>query len=46
MTPHYDVNPNTGNEIATDLDLKIVENFIHHNKVHPSRIILPVIPRN
>lgn len=42
--PHYDPNPNTGTEIATEAKLISVVNTIHHSKKYPSKIILPVIP--
>ena len=45
MAPHYDPNPNTGNEIATEKELVSAENIIYHDKERPSRIILPVIGR-
>ena len=45
MTPHYDANPNTGNEIATDVKLNKAINTVFHDKEHPSKIILPIIPR-
>lgn len=44
--PHYDANPNTGTEIATETNLQTVENTIYHSKKYPSKIILPVIPRD
>ncbi|MCB0659243.1 MAG: hypothetical protein KDC57_24040, partial [Saprospiraceae bacterium] len=43
MAPHYDPNPNTGNEIATEKNLISVENRIYHDDARPSRILLPVI---
>jgi len=43
--PHYDPNPNTGTEIATEKNLIQATNTIHHSTNEPSRIILPVIPR-
>ncbi len=43
---HYDVNPNTGTEIATEKNVIPATNTIHHSKKEISRIILPVIPRN
>ena len=45
MAPHYDANPNTGTEIATEREMRPVINTIHHDKRYPSRILLPVIPR-
>jgi putative CocE/NonD family hydrolase len=42
-TPHYDPNPNTGTEIATERILQSTANTIHHSTKYPSRLILPVI---
>ncbi|MDH3519629.1 MAG: CocE/NonD family hydrolase [Myxococcales bacterium] len=43
--PHFDPNPNTGEEIATATHLVPVRVRIHHDAEHPSRLLLPVIPR-
>jgi putative CocE/NonD family hydrolase len=43
--PHYDPNPNTGTEIATEENLVPATNTIHHSKKYPSKIILPIIPK-
>jgi len=43
--PHFDPNPNTGTEIATEARLQTVAVTIHHDASHPSRLILPIIPR-
>lgn len=43
--PHYDPNPNTGTEIATESNLIPATNVIYHDAARPSKIILPVIPR-
>ncbi|MEQ9413026.1 MAG: CocE/NonD family hydrolase, partial [Cyclobacteriaceae bacterium] len=43
--PHYDPNPNTGTEIATEKNLMPATNTIHHSKKYPSKIILPIIPK-
>lgn len=43
--PHYDPNPNTGTEIATEKNLVPATNTIHHSKNYPSRILLPVVKR-
>ena len=43
--PHYDPNPNTGTEIATEKNLVPATNVIYHDSTRPSKIILPVIPR-
>ncbi|MFZ6001563.1 MAG: CocE/NonD family hydrolase [Bacteroidota bacterium] len=43
--PHYDPNPNTGTEIATEKKLIPATNTIYHDAAHPSRLLLPVVPR-
>lgn len=43
--PHYDPNPNTGTEIATEKNLMPATNTIHHSKHYPSKILLPVVKR-
>ena len=43
--PHYDPNPNTGTEIATESKLQPATQTIHFGRNYPSRLILPVIPR-
>jgi hypothetical protein len=41
--PHYDPNPNTGTEIATEGKLRKVRNTIHIGGGRSSRIMLPVL---
>ncbi|MCB1225262.1 MAG: CocE/NonD family hydrolase [Verrucomicrobiales bacterium] len=42
--PRFDVNPNSG-EPANDFRRSITAvNTLHHDREHPSRIILPVVP--
>ncbi|MBK5277871.1 MAG: CocE/NonD family hydrolase [Bacteroidia bacterium] len=43
--PHYDPNPNTGTEIATERNLVPATNTIYHEKKFTSKLILPVIPK-
>jgi len=43
--PHYDPNPNTGTEIATEKNLLPATNTIHHSKKMASRILLPIVKR-
>lgn len=45
MAPHYDPNPNTGNDIATETELVPARNSVYHDLIRPSRVILPVVPR-
>jgi putative CocE/NonD family hydrolase len=43
--PRFDVNPNTGEPLNNHRRTVIAENTILHSKSHPSRIVLPMIPR-
>lgn len=45
MAPHYDPNPNTGNQIATEAELVPARNSVYHDRARPSRVLLPVVPR-
>jgi putative CocE/NonD family hydrolase len=42
--PLWDRNLNTGNDPGTDATVNTAEQAIHHDREHPSRIVLPVIP--
>jgi hypothetical protein len=43
--PRYDRNPNTGAEISTAVETKTAHQAVFHSAAHPSRVILPIIPR-
>ena len=43
--PHFDPNPNTGEEIATATRLQPARVTVYHDAEHASRLVLPVIPR-
>lgn len=43
LAPHYDPNPNTGSEIASEAQLVPAVNTIHMGKRYPARLILPVV---
>lgn len=45
--PTYDLNPNTGKRITHDASAHYVvaTQHVYHDQAHPSRLILPVIPR-
>lgn len=45
--PQFEANPNTGNPVGTDrdADVRVARQTVFHDPVHPSRVILPVIPR-
>jgi len=42
--PKYDANPNTGHAFGVDSEGLIAHQKIFHDRKHPSRVILPVIP--
>lgn len=42
--PRFDVNPNTGEPLNNHRSMVTATNTIHHDRSHPSHIILPVIP--
>ena len=42
--PRFDRNPNTGKPIADETVLRKAGQIIYHDRLHPSRLILPVIP--
>lgn len=46
--PRFDRNPNTGHEFGVDSegDLRMANQTIHHTAAFPSRITLPIIPRD
>ena len=43
-SPRFDPNPNTGKPLRADTQTQIATNSIHHDRVHPSRAMLPVMP--
>jgi putative CocE/NonD family hydrolase len=43
--PHYDRNPNTGRETATETDPRPATQLLIHDSLAASRIVLPIIPR-
>jgi putative CocE/NonD family hydrolase len=45
LHPHLDRNPNTGGVIVAEEHLLRAEQLVHHDAEHPSRVVLPVIPR-
>lgn len=44
--PKFDRNLNTGEDIGTGVRMEIATNRVWHDCEHPSRLVLPVIPRN
>jgi len=42
--PRFDRNPNTGRPIADETTLRNAFQTLYHDKLHPSRVLLPVIP--
>jgi putative CocE/NonD family hydrolase len=45
LHPHLDRNPNTGGVIAREERVVRAQQLVHHDAEHPSRVVLPVIPR-
>ncbi|MEQ1692263.1 MAG: CocE/NonD family hydrolase, partial [Gemmatimonas sp.] len=43
--PRFDRNPNTGAPFGSDSTVRIARQSVLHDAAHPSRLILPVIPR-
>lgn len=43
--PRFDVNPNTGGDIATETRLIVAEQTVFWGETTPSRIVLPIVPR-
>ena len=41
--PRFDPNPNTGKPMRADGETRVATNTIHHSRVYPSRILLPVV---
>ena len=44
--PYYNPNQNTGNPVATDTVWKVARQTIHHDRVRPSAITLPIMAKN
>jgi putative CocE/NonD family hydrolase len=42
--PRFDVNPNTGEPLGQERRWRVAENAVYHDPLHPSRIVLPIIP--
>jgi len=44
--PRFDVNPNTGEPLGRNTHTQVAITMIHHDREHPSHIVLPLIPRS
>ncbi|MEX0676526.1 MAG: CocE/NonD family hydrolase [Pirellulales bacterium] len=42
--PRFDVNPNTGEPLNDNRRQSVAVNTVHHDAMHPSHIVLPVVP--
>jgi len=42
--PRFDRNPNTGNVLGRDAEMRLAHRTTHHSHEYPSHIALPVIP--
>jgi putative CocE/NonD family hydrolase len=45
LFPHFDRNLNTGESISKSARMEVARQEIHHSDAHPSRVVIPVIPR-
>jgi N-acetylated-alpha-linked acidic dipeptidase len=43
--PRFDRNPNTGGVFGEDREVRLARQTILHDAAHPSRLILPIVPR-
>jgi len=43
--PRFDRNPQTGRAIGTDSELRPAMQTVFHDREHPSRLVLPIVPR-
>lgn len=43
--PRFDRNPNTGGVFGEDRETRTAEQTILHDAAHPSRLVLPIVPR-
>ena len=44
--PIYDLNPNTGRPVATEVETRPARNSVFHDHTRPSRLVLPVVIAN
>jgi putative CocE/NonD family hydrolase len=42
--PQWDRNPNTGHPQGMDAEVRVAHQTVHHNRQHPSRVLLAIIP--
>ncbi len=42
--PRFDVNPNTGEPLGMNRRMATADNSIYHDALHPSHVILPMVP--
>ena len=45
-SPRFDPNPNTGSPLRADTLTQVATNSVHHDRLHPSRALLPVVLSN
>ena len=43
--PRWDRNPNTGSDLFEGSEMRVAQQTILHDAAHPSRIMLPIVPR-
>ncbi|HYL78293.1 MAG TPA: hypothetical protein VEU96_29150 [Bryobacteraceae bacterium] len=42
--PRFDRNPNTGRPVTGETVLKRAQQTVHHDRLYPSHVLLPVVP--
>jgi len=42
--PRFDRNLNTGEENASETEIIVAQNKVHHSAEHPSHVLLPILP--
>jgi uncharacterized protein len=42
--PRFDINPNTGEPLNNNRQIKVAINTVYHDATRPSQIILPIVP--
>ena len=43
--PRFDRNLNTGNDAGEDSEIRVAHQTVHHDREHPSHVLLPIIPK-
>jgi predicted acyl esterase len=44
--PRFELNPNSGDDLPTEENMRPANNKVHLDKAHPSMLVLPVRPKS